>query len=180
MLKMKKKNGFTLVELLAVIVILAVVMLIGVTVIGPIMARSQKGALGTEGIDMINAAQNAYQAEQLKGTGAAFKNNSTVCFDLEWLKANGYFTKGSAEGYTGSVLVHYKDGNYTYKFWVTNGTYTYKEIEKNKYSLDDSSDFNSSTDTDNIMKTCNNANTLDDGATKVVKCTYSSGTSNCA
>ena len=33
------KKGFTLVELLAVIVILAVVMLIGITAMGPIMAN---------------------------------------------------------------------------------------------------------------------------------------------
>ncbi len=164
MLKMKKKNGFTLVELLAVIVILAVVMLIGVTVIGPIMARSQKGALGTEGIDTINAAQNAYQAEQLKGTGAKFKNNSSVCFDLEWLNFNGYFTKGSNEGYYGSVLVTYNNGTYDYSFWIGNGTYMYRGgssnggEKKSTYSIDHAEDYSSVT-----LNNCG-------GATNVFKC----------
>ena len=48
------KKGFTLVELLAVIVILAVVMLIGITAMGPIMANSRKSALKSDGIDLMN------------------------------------------------------------------------------------------------------------------------------
>lgn len=156
MLKMKKKNGFTLVELLAVIVILAVVMLIGVTVIGPIMARSQKGALGTEGLDIINAAQLAYQTEQLNAS-SAIKNNSTVCFDLQWLKENNYFSKGKNEDYYGSVLVKYDSGTYIYKFWLTNKTYTYKGdsnegIEKNSYTLDQAKDY--ATDDEKNTRNC--------------------------
>ena len=60
------KKGFTLVELLAVIVILAVVMLIGITAIGPLMTNSRKAALRSDGLDLINAAKTAYQAEALK------------------------------------------------------------------------------------------------------------------
>ena len=60
------KKGFTLVELLAVIVILAVVMLIGITSIGPLMANSRKSALRSDGLDLMNAAKTAYQAEALK------------------------------------------------------------------------------------------------------------------
>ena len=67
----KNKKGFTLVELLAVIVILAVVMLIGITSIGPLMANSRKSALRSDGLDLMNAAKTAYQAEALK-TSPAF------------------------------------------------------------------------------------------------------------
>lgn len=146
---MKKKNGFTLVELLAVIVILAVVMLIGVTVIGPIMARSQKGALGTEGLDIINAAQLAFQTEQL--SGGNIKNNSNVCFDLEWLKKHNYYSKGSDEGYTGSVLATYdtNTGSYDYAFWIGNETYMYENEKKNTYNLENAKDFSSGTTLNN-------------------------------
>ena len=68
------KKGFTLVELLAVIVILAVVMLIGITSMGPIMANSRKSALKSDGIDLMNAAKTAYQAEAMTNN-PAFQSN---------------------------------------------------------------------------------------------------------
>ena len=122
---MGNKKGFTLVELLAVIVILAVVMLIAVTAVGPMMTKSRKSALGTEGIKLVDAAKTAFQAEQLKGTGSKIKATSTVCFDLEWLYSKGFFEKGSADSYTGSVLVKYNSGKYSYEFWIGNGTYAF-------------------------------------------------------
>lgn len=116
------KKGFTLVELLAVIVILAVVMLIGITAIGPLMANSRKSALKSDGLDLMNAAKTAYQAEALK-TSPAFTATSTVCMPLDWLKNQGYTEAKS--GYKGSVLVTYSDGQYSYKYWITNGVYSY-------------------------------------------------------
>lgn len=116
------KKGFTLVELLAVIVILAVVMLIGITAIGPLMANSRKSALKSDGLDLMNAAKTAYQAEALK-TSPAFTATSTVCMPLDWLKNQGYTEAKS--GYKGSVLVTYSGGQYSYKYWITNGVYAY-------------------------------------------------------
>ena len=116
------KKGFTLVELLAVIVILAVVMLIAVTAVGPLMTKSRKSALGTEGVGLVDAAKTAYQAEQLNNK-SEIKATSTVCFDLQWLYSNNYFEKGPDDSYTGSVLVNYSGGTYTYRFWIGNGTY---------------------------------------------------------
>lgn len=117
------KKGFTLVELLAVIVILAVVMLIAVTAVGPLMTKSRKSALGTEGVGLVDAAKTAFQAEQLNNN-SKIKATSTVCFDLQWLNKNNYFEKNKdTDNYTGSVLVQYNAGNYTYRFWIGNGTY---------------------------------------------------------
>ena len=121
------KKGFTLVELLAVIVILSVVMLIAVTAVGPLMTRARKSALATEGIGMVNAAKSAYQAEQLTGV---FGPTSSVCFDLQWLCKHNYFEKGcdgSSDGdkYSGSVLAYYNSGKVQYKFWISNGIYSF-------------------------------------------------------
>lgn len=119
------KKGFTLVELLAVIVILAVVMLIAVTAVGPLMTKSRKSALGTEGVGMVDAAKTAYQAEQLNNN-SKIKPTSDVCFDLKWLYNKNYFEKGSStDGYTGSVLVDYNSGKYTYNFWISNKVYVF-------------------------------------------------------
>ena len=126
-MKRLNKKGFTLVELLAVIVILAVVMLIAVTAVGPLMTRARKSALGTEGIGMVNAAKAAYQAEQLTGK---IGPTSSVCFDLQWLCKHNYFEKGcdgsgSGDKYSGSVLAYYASGKVSYKFWISNGSYAF-------------------------------------------------------
>lgn len=118
------KKGFTLIELLAVIVILAVVMLIAVSAVGPLMAKSRKGALETEGIALSNAAKTAFQAEQLNAS-SVIKPTSAVCFDLEFLYNQNYYEKGKDDGYTGSVLVTYDSSTrkYEYTIWISNGTY---------------------------------------------------------
>ena len=120
---MKLNNkGFTLVELLAVIVILAVVMLIGVTAVGPLMSKAEKSALASEGVGLVNAAKTAYQAEQMN-SNSKIKATSTVCFDVDWLVAKKFWEKGSTQGYSGSVLVSYASGTYSYYFWIGNDTY---------------------------------------------------------
>lgn len=138
---MRDKKGFTLIELLAIIVILAVVMLIGATAIGPIMARSRKSALGVEGLAAVDAAKYAYQMDAMDGTN--FKSTNTVCFDLAYLKSKDYFDKGTAgDGYTGSVLVTYDSGNknYTYTFWISNGTYRFENENIENYKADNAKD----------------------------------------
>lgn len=138
------KKGFTLIELLAVIVILAVVMLIAVSAVGPLMAKSRKGSLSDEGIGIVDAAQTAYQAEQMNAN-SVIKSTSTVCFDLKYLNTKQYYPKGnSTDGYTGSVLVKYDSGKYTYTFWISNGTYVFGKdsgagdgVDPNAIDLDD-------------------------------------------
>ncbi len=124
------------------------------------MDQSQKEAFGMESNDIINAAQTAYQVEQIMG---GFSNNSDVCFDLEWLKTNNYYSKGSEEGYSGSLLIDYNQGSYTYSLWLTNKSYTFKGVDKSQLNIELPTTYNRFTDTDDIMKTCG-------GATNVVKC----------
>jgi len=164
------KKGFTLVELLAVIVILAVVMLIAVTAVGPLMTRTRKSALATEGLGLIEAAETAFQAEQL-ATSSKIKATSDVCFDMKWLYDNGYFEKGSgSDGYTGSVFADYDTTTkkHTYTFWISNGTY--------KYGADGTS--NSSTG-EGINPTSYDPDTdAVDGATASANCGYKGAISN--
>ena len=118
------KKGFTLVELLAVIVILAVVALIGMTAIGPVMSNSRKAALKNDGLELITAAKTAYQAEGLKST-PGFRSIDSVCMSYGWLVANGY--ADGKVGYDGSVLVTYDSSteSYSYKYWLGNTEYVY-------------------------------------------------------
>lgn len=117
----KNKNGFTLVELLAVIVILAVIILIASNSVLSQMDRARKNALAIEGNTLINSAKNAYQSAILEGkitTGSA-------CFPLEYLYKEGLFSKGKKDNYTGSVLVAPDSSGkiVTYTFWISNGSY---------------------------------------------------------
>ena len=146
------KKGFTLVELLAVIVILAVVMLIGITSIGPLMANSRKSALRSDGLDLINAAKTAYQAEALK-TDPEFNSTQSVCMSLEWLKKEGYTE--NKQNYKGSVLVTYSNNQYSYSYWISNGTYAFLGADANTGYNDTTKvvDYKSS-DHDTILVTC--------------------------
>lgn len=148
------KKGFTLVELLAVIVILAVVMLIGITSIGPLMANSRKSALRSDGLDLMNAAKTAYQAEALK-TSPAFTATSTVCMTIDWLEAQGYTE--NKQNYKGSVLVSYNSGSYTYTYWIANGTYAFKGADA-KTAYDDDNKVKDYADSDDAdLNSCGQA-----------------------
>ena len=94
---MKNQKGFTLVELLAVIVILAVVILIAVTAVIPRMNDARKGAFADEVMAYIRGAQEAYVESQMDG-GAG-----TTCFTVAWLNANKIDKKGDA--YSGYVQI---------------------------------------------------------------------------
>ena len=94
---MKNQKGFTLVELLAVIVILAVVILIAVTAVIPRMNDARKGAFADEAMEYIKGAQEAYVESQMEGA------SGTTCFTVAWL--NKYKIDKKESGYTGFVEI---------------------------------------------------------------------------
>jgi type IV pilus assembly protein PilA len=119
---MKNKKGFTLIELLAVIVILAILILVATTNIGSVTQRARKNVLGVEGNELVSGSKTAYQLAVLDGqvtTGSA-------CFSLEYLYQEGYFSKGSTDGYKGSVFVDPGDNAtiFDYYFWINDKNYT--------------------------------------------------------
>ena len=126
-MKRLNKKGFTLVELLAVIVILSVVMLIAVTAVGPLMTKARKGALTSEAASLVSAAKVAYQAEQLNQGGVismyGWGSGKFVCMDLQWLVKAGYYDKANATDYKGSVKMTKTNESYTYTVYITNKTY---------------------------------------------------------
>lgn len=158
---MKDAKGFTLVELLAVIVILAVIMLMAVTAVTPIMEKSRKSALGDEGLQLVEAAKMAFQAEQM-GTEIKYKATETVCFSMYWLYSHNYFDHGSGnaadgDGYVGSVLVAYDKNskNYNYTFWIDNGTYAFVGEKLNAYGYNNAKASDDST----VINNCGGAST---------------------
>jgi len=108
---MKNNNkGFTLVELLAVIVILAVIILIAVNAIIPQMNKARKNSVFDEALTVAKAAETYYVAENVDGSGISTEIQSgastsagAMCVTIETLK-DGYIKKNSSN-FTGVVVL---------------------------------------------------------------------------
>jgi len=110
---MKKinKKGFTLVELLSVIVILSVVVLIATNAVVPMADSAKKQVFATEANEIIKHAWALYG-----------KNGSgTKCYSYQEILDGGTLEKND-ENYNGSVLIENVDGKMKYKIWLSNGT----------------------------------------------------------
>ena len=106
---LNNKQGFTLVELLSVIVILSVVVLIATNAVIPAMDNAKKNVLAMEANTIYPAAQTLYVQENLTGE---------KCFSYEEIIKSGLIEKND-DAYTGSILVD-ESGKVT--IWLSNGT----------------------------------------------------------
>ena len=109
---MKKKKGFTLVELLAVIVILAVILVIAVPQIMSVIESAKKGSIESTAKLIASSADREYTNRKILG-----KDTNIKCSDVSGMNNNDYGTcvitfdnrgkatvkvtgKGKFEGYT--------------------------------------------------------------------------------
>ncbi len=108
-----KKKGFTLVELLAVIVILAVIALISTPMIINVIEGSKKGALKDSAYGLLEAA-DIYYAEHVGGnkkTEFTFEDGKQT--SIEQVGYKGYVEKGSMYLYSdGKKALCISDGKY--------------------------------------------------------------------
>ncbi len=114
---MKKKKGFTLVELLAVIVILAVLVLLAVPSVLKMMDGAKENAFKIEGENIAKAAKAAY-ADDLLNSDTTRSVAGGYCYSISYLQTNGYVDKTFTASHTGSVLV----GSSSSTVWYTDGT----------------------------------------------------------
>ena len=109
---MKKNKGFTLVELLAVIVILAVILVIAVPQIMSVIESARKGSIESTAKLIAEGAEREYTNRKILG-----KDTNIECSDVSSMNSNDYGTcvitfdnagkatvkvtgKGKFEGYT--------------------------------------------------------------------------------
>lgn len=111
-MKRLNKKGFTLVELLSVIVILSVVVLIATNAVVPMMGQAKKQVLATEANKFMGAAKSLYVKDGAIGT---------KCYSYEDVINSGLIEKND-EAYTGSFLIEENNGKYSYRIWLSNGT----------------------------------------------------------
>ena len=107
------KKGFTLVELLSVIVILSVVVLIATNAVIPMMSNAKKQVLATEANTILGAAKSLYATDGATGS---------KCYSYDDVIKSGLISK-SDDGYSGSFLIESNgNGGYSIKVWLSNGT----------------------------------------------------------
>lgn len=130
-MKKLNKKGFTLVELLAVIVVLAVIMLLAVNAVIPQMNKARKNAFVTEAQSVIDAASTYYQNAMLTGEN----DNITAaggCVSVEDLK--GEYLDKDDDNFTGSVNISIDASTNvaTYTVYLSNGQYQISGVESSE------------------------------------------------
>ena len=121
------KKGFTLVELLSVIVILSVVILIATNAVLPAANNAKKEVLAGEANFVIQQA-GPYAAKDGVTT--------SKCYSFQDLKDAGVVEKRD-DAYHGSLLITIDDkGKTNYKVWLSNGTFMIDGVENRVESSD--------------------------------------------
>jgi type IV pilus assembly protein PilA len=122
---MKNKKGFTLVELLAVIVILAVIMVIAVPAVVNQMQKAKKSSFKIFGEKVLTTAMKSYQVDDISQDYDALNLSTTsgnikgYCYTFDQI---GLDSTGSYKGY---VIVELSiDNKPTFHLFLTDGNYT--------------------------------------------------------
>ena len=139
---MDKKKGFTLVELLAVIVILAIIALIATPIILNVISDAKKEAAKDSAYGYIEAIENAIIMNDFEEDDNFLSPNASGCYDLKELD-NKVNIKGTKPKIDDNAQVCLKDGTVTnltgveidgYEFTYANDELSMNEKSK-KYTV---------------------------------------------
>lgn len=122
---MYDKRGFTLVELLAVIVVLAVVMLIAINSILPQIDKARKNAFGIEALSFADAAEQYVLENQLTNSDFVIAPGAEKCIKASTLIGKGLLDMDDTK-YGGYVEISRNTEGlyqYTVNLYKSNGFY---------------------------------------------------------
>ncbi len=134
-MKSFNKKGFTLVELLAVIIILAIIILFAMPAVINVMEQSQKSSFKNEVNEVARLVETGFTKRQLKNDpsiktlGPSGNQFRYMCKTLAELTKEGDTTKpfdAENTNYKGKyeVFVPVNGGSATYRIYFTNGQFT--------------------------------------------------------
>jgi type IV pilus assembly protein PilA len=122
---MKDKKGFTLVELLAVIVILAIILVIAVPKILNVIESTRTESMESTGLLMLDSAEREYATRLALGT-LDQTNDRITCSDVASLSSTDYVLTAGA---TNCTLDFDSNGKATLYIWgAANGKFAGKCI----------------------------------------------------
>ena len=121
---MKRKKGFTLVELLAVIVILAVILVIAVPQIMSVIESARKGSIESTAKLIAEGAEREYTNRKILG-----KDTNIECSDVSSMNSNDYGTCVITFDNTGKATVKVT-GKGKFEGYTCNGNSTNMECVK--------------------------------------------------
>jgi len=156
------KKGFTLVELLAVIVILALLIVITANTVLPMMNKSKKSGMVTYAERAVSNATASYQADSITGGNTGDRYYSI--YNL--MGARDYFgcvqvvvdNSGAVPAYTYNVKMFDSKNKYYLEGTVAPGSSTFSETDLNTLVADYTDDVPTPTDYD----VCSDEDTFDD------------------
>ena len=142
-MKRLNKKGFTLVELLAVIVILAIILLIAVPSIMGVVDGAKKDAYASSVMSIINAAELKIGLD-VEGTLTLPAGGETIIYDIQTLSVDNvdviapgadYAVATNKGKYSGYVVVRNSalanaTPKYVYYAFITNGNYAVNGYKK--------------------------------------------------
>ena len=150
---MKKSKGFTLVELLAVIVILAVLVLAATPAVSNIMQKSQKNSFKNEILGIVKTMSTAYTEKSSKkieakttgltgktvynvaglklyNSGSATAGYKYLCMSLDDLVEDQYMSKALGNTYGGYIQMWVAEDGKQYVYVnVTNSSFYFQGYE---------------------------------------------------
>ncbi len=146
------KNGFTLVELLAVIVVLAIIMIIAIPAVVESMNNAKKGSFKIYAQRALGNAESTFQSEDLLGMLPGSNNDvnkkkisdSCYCYSLAGV---GLTSSGNFKGYVTISLDAKREA--TYRVTLTDNSYytsnsTYVDLNDGSKIIDGSNGITSS------------------------------------